>query len=288
MKRSARVGLGFLGVALVVLVTLPLFERVFGRKRLRFPYLSRPIAAEAYAELAAKPGWQKSELEVAPGIKLRGLMRPPSNSGKPWLLFYPGNDESQLERGQGFLNRVGRELDLGLAVFAYRGYDASDGESELDGIRADAPAILDRLCQIEGIVPAQVHLAGFSIGAHFAVYAASSAAARGERAASLTLLAPVDDIIMYKRSAFEKLSSGEDYQTRPYLAGVPAPVLVLQGAADETLDGATQGRAIAEALGGRAKYVELPGVGHVPVLHDVQALDAMRTFLAEHAPAVAR
>ncbi|HYQ16675.1 MAG TPA: hypothetical protein VEQ58_12980 [Polyangiaceae bacterium] len=265
-------------------MTLPLFERVFGRKRLRFPYLARPIPAATYTELAAKPGWKKSELEMVPGIKLRGLVREPTNSGRPWLLFYPGNDESQLERGQGFLMRVGGQFDLGLAVFAYRGYDASDGKSELETIRVDAAATLTKLCQAEGIAPAQVHLAGFSIGGHFAVYAASSAAARGERAASLTLLAPVDDIVMYQPSRFEKLSAGEDYQTHPYLAGVPAPVLVLQGAADQTLEGATQGRAIAQTLGARAKYIELPGVGHVPLLHDVQALEAVRAFLIEHTP----
>ena len=141
-----------------------------------------------------------------------------------------------------------------------------------------------KLCQKEGIKPAQVHVAGFSIGGHFAVHAVRGAAERGQRAATLTLLAPVDDIVMYQPSRFEKLRAGEDYQTRPHLTGVPAPVLVLQGAADQTLDGAGQGRAIAQALGERAKYVELPGVGHVPLLKDAPALEAMRDFLKAHSP----
>ena len=284
MKRKLTLGLAALGVALVVVMSLPLYARFFGRKRLRFPYLSRPIPAASYAALAAKPGWSKAEVDVTDGLKLRGLVRPPSSKSKSWLLFYPGNDESQLERGQGFLIRLGGDADLGLAVFGYRGYDASDGKSELAGIRADAPLILQRLCETEGIKPSQVHLAGFSIGGHFAVQAARGAVERGQRAATLTLLASVDDIVMYQPSRFEKLSAGEDYQTRPYLANVPAPVLVLQGAADLTLDGAAQGRAIAQALGERAKYIEFPGVGHVPLLENAAALQATREFIAAHAP----
>lgn len=281
MKR--RNALLALGLALVIAMTLPLYERLFGRKRLRFPYLSRPIASATYAALAAKPGWSKAALPVAPGIELRGLVRRPSAKSRPWVLFYPGNDESQLERGQGFLIRMAGEADWGLAVFGYRGYDASDGKSELDAIRADAPTLLAELCKREGIAPSQVHLAGFSIGGHFAVHAARGAAERGARAATLTLLAPVNDIVMYQPSRFEKLSAGEDYQTGPYLPGVPAPVLLLQGAADLTLDGASQGLAIAKELGDRVKYVEYPGVGHVPLLEHEPALADMRAFVQQHA-----
>ena len=272
-----------MGAALLLAGVLPVYERFFGRKRLRFPYLARPIAAARYAELAAAPGWAKSELEVAPGVRLRGLLRRPAHSTAPWVLFYPGNDESQLERGQAFLIRLARQLEWGLAVFAYRGYDASDGKPALSDIRTDAPRILSELCKVEQLRPSQVHLAGFSIGGHFATYTASAAAAQGARAASLTLLASVDDIVMYHPSPWEKLSPGEDYQTHPYLAGVPAPVLVLQGDADEALDGPGQGRAIAHALGERAEYVELPGVKHVPLLENTTALERVRKFVAEHA-----
>jgi pimeloyl-ACP methyl ester carboxylesterase len=284
MSRRVKVGLFLTGAVAVLLMSLPLYERFFGRKRLRFPYLAEPIPAQVYAALAAKPGWEKAELDVAEGVVLRGLVRRPSAKNKPWVLFYPGNDASQLERGQGFLIRLGSELDVGLAVFGYRGYDASSGKSELAGIRADAPRMLQKLCEQEGIEPAQVHLAGFSIGGHFAVHAARGAAERGQRAATLTLLASVNDIVMYHPSPFEKFSAGEDYQTTPFLSGVPAPVLVLQGAADLTLDGAVQGLAIAQALGPRAKYLEFPGVGHVPLLEHAPALQAMREFLQEHAP----
>jgi acetyl esterase/lipase len=261
---------------------LPIFERFFGRKRLRFPYLARPIPAETYAALAANPGWAKSELEVAPGIKLRGLVRKPSTAAAPWVLYYPGNDESQLERGHRFLSGLVAGHDWGLAVFPYRGYDASDGKAELEAMRSDAPQILAKLCETFAIKPAQVHLAGFSIGGHFSVVAAARAHDSGARAASLSLWAPVNDIVMYNAGPWEKLTRGEDYQTGPLLPKVPAPVLVLQGSDDRTLDGNVQGLAIAQALGGKATYQELAGVDHVPLLFHEPALAAMRKFVLEH------
>ena len=283
MGRKSRVALGILGVAVIVALIFPVYERFFGRKRLRFPYLARPLPAATYAALAAKPGWSKSALKVAPGIELRGLVREPRSGQAPWVLFYPGNDESQLERGQAFLTRLGGELDWGLAVFAYRGYDASDGKPELVGIRQDAPEILAQLCAARGLAESRVHLVGFSIGGHFAVNAAVGAAKRGKRAASLTLLASVNDIVMYHASPWEKLSAGEDYQTGPYLADVPDPILVLQGTGDKTFEGPEQGRAISKALGTRAEYVELEGVGHVPLLEDAGALERTRGFIQKHA-----
>lgn len=283
MKHKLGVGAAVLGVVLMIAMVFPVYDRFFGRKRLRFPYLARPIPAATYDALAATAGWAKAEVDVAPGTVLRGLVRKPSSSTRPWVLFFPGNDESQLERGHGFLTRLGGEADFGLAVFAYRGYDASDGKSELSGIRADASEILAKLCGKFSLKPSQVHVAGFSIGGHFAVHAAGGAAKRGQPAASLTLWAPVNDIIMYHASPWEKLTAGDDYQTQPYLTDVPAPVLVLQGSADATLDGATQGRAIAATLGARARYEEFEGVGHVPLLSHDPALAQMRGFVLEHA-----
>jgi pimeloyl-ACP methyl ester carboxylesterase len=266
---------------MVLSLLVPLYQRFLGPKRLRFPYLARPIAEDVYASLASKPGWSRSHIEVAPGINLNGLLRRPSSKAAAWVLFFPGNDESQLERGQEFLIRLAGGGDLGLAVFAYRGYDSSQGKAELASVRSDAPQILARLCEAEGIPAGRVHLAGFSIGGHFAVHAARGAALRGQPAASLTLFAPVNDIVMYQPSPWEKLSPGEDYQTQPLLVDVPAPVLVMQGTADSALHGPGQGQAIARALGARARYEEFAGVDHVPLLSFEPALASMRGFVRE-------
>lgn len=260
----------------------PLRQRIFGRKRLRFPYLSRPLAGSIYAASAAKPGWASAQIEVSPGVRLNGLIRRPQQPAAPWVLFYPGNDESQLDRGQTFLTGLGGERGWGLAVFAYRGYDSSGGATQLAGMRDDAPKIVAKLCEAEGVPKAHVHIVGFSIGGYFAVRAAGAVASQGQRAATLTLLASVNDIVMFHPSPWAKLSAGEDYQTRPLLADVPAPVLVLQGSADSAFGGPAQGRDIAAALGERGEYHELAGVDHVPILADARALSQVRRFIDEH------
>ena len=90
------------------------------------------------------------------------------------------------------------------------------------------------------------------------------------------------DIVMYRPSFYAKLDPGDDMQTRPYLAGIPAPVLVIQGTADEALGGPQQGRDIAQTLGDRAKYLELQGIGHTALLSNDAATSAVRNFIVAH------
>jgi pimeloyl-ACP methyl ester carboxylesterase len=283
VKRQFRRGFGVVGVTALVALAIGLYPRVFGRKRLRFTYLTGEIAPAEYQRAAARPGWSASHVTVAPGIKLMGLVRRPTNKDAPWVLYYPGNDATQLERGQAFLSHLNEGQDWGLAVFAYRGYDSSDGVPQLSDLAEDAPNILLQLCANEHIVPDRVHMVGFSIGGHLAVRAVDALVLQNRPPHSLSLLACVDDIVMVRRSFYEKLDAGDDYQTRPFLDGVRAPVLVLQGAADETLGGPSQGQAIAKALGDRAKYVELPGVGHNVLINTDAAVVQVRAFIASHA-----
>ena len=83
MKRGARFAMLALGAVVVAGLLSPLRERFLGRKRLRFPYLSRPIAAAAYDALASKPGWAKAQVEVAPGDGVSDGWHPPRSAPAP-------------------------------------------------------------------------------------------------------------------------------------------------------------------------------------------------------------
>lgn len=283
MKRLRRNGWALFGVTALVAISVGLIPRIFGRKRLRFTYLTGQLAPSEYRALASEPGWAAARLTVAPGIQLRGLVRRPSNASAPWVLYYPGNDATQLKRGQAFLSRLGADRDWGLAVFAYRGYDSSDGVPHVDELAADSAEMLVQLCETEKISLRQINVVGFSIGGYLAVRAVGAMTERKEPPASLSLLASVDDIVMVRRSPWAKLDPGDDLQTRPFLGPIRAPVLVVQGGADETLGGPVQGQAIAKALGDRARYVELPGVGHNVLIETSAAVAAVRDFIGERA-----
>jgi fermentation-respiration switch protein FrsA (DUF1100 family) len=282
MFRLSRKGLLVLGFTAVMALSLGVFARVFGPKRLRFTYQTGSIAPAEYQALSSQPGWGARQITVAPGVRLNGLVRRPKAADAPWVLFYQGNDGHMLKVGQAFLSSLASARDWGLAIFAYRGYDSSEGVAHLPLLAADAPEILAQLCATESVERARVHVVGFSIGGHLAVRAMGAVAKQTPKPASLTLLASVDDITMVKRSFYEKLDPGDDFITRPYLSDIPAPVLVVQGTADDALMGPEQGRAIAAALGSRARYLEIPGEKHIALMANEQALAAVREFIEAH------
>src|SRR6478609_2251178 len=166
MLRVSRKGWLILGFVAVAALALGVFARVFGPKRLRFPYLNGSLAPAAYQALSSQPGWSARQITVAPGVRLNGLIRRPAAPNAPWVLFYQGNDAQMLKVGQAFLSRLSGARDWGLAIFAYRGYDSSDGVPRLPVLAADAPQILEQFCTTERVDRGKVHLIGFSIGGH--------------------------------------------------------------------------------------------------------------------------
>jgi pimeloyl-ACP methyl ester carboxylesterase len=135
------------------------------------------------------------------------------------------------------------------------------------------------LQKTQHVPPERLLLLVFSVGGNLAASAAAVANRSSGRAAGLVLVAPANDIVMVRQSAWQRLSAGDACLTAPVLPDVPAPVLVIQGAADETLNGASQGRQIAQALGSRARYEELPGAGHQQLLKDARTYELSRAFL---------
>jgi alpha-beta hydrolase superfamily lysophospholipase len=281
MGRRMRQGLGALGVLAVLAASLYAYERFVRRSPLRFPYLTGSISAARYDELASKPGWAKTSLEVAPGVRLNGLWRRPQAADARWILFYPGNDDHMLARGQALLSKLAAERDFGLVVFAYRGFDSSGGEPHLDELAADGSAILSYVAGLPGVKRERLSVVGFSIGGHLAVRAVAADNRAQRRVASLSLMASVNDIVMLRRAPWQKFSLGDALRTQPFLSDITEPVLVLQGGADQAL-GPNQGRDISRTLGERASYQEFAGVGHETLLDCEPALQAVRDFIAAH------
>jgi pimeloyl-ACP methyl ester carboxylesterase len=277
-----RLVLGAVAAAAVLAVPLYLYERFIRRSPLRFGYLTGSISDASYGALASQPGWSKDGVTVAPGVRLNGLVRRAQVKDSSFVLFFPGNDGHMLARGQTFLTKLAQERDWGLAVFSYRGFDSSGGTPRLEELAADASAIVEHVAGLPGVERARLHVVGFSIGGHLAVRAVAAASRANRPVASLSLLASVNDIVMLRRAPWEKLSLGDALRTQPYLAEVPAPVLVLQGTADEALHGTGQGQDISRALGDRASYRELEGVGHEALLDHEPALQAVREFITQH------
>jgi pimeloyl-ACP methyl ester carboxylesterase len=260
-----------------------LVSRLLGRRRPRFVYAVGPMSPAVRQALTAGGGWEVVRTAVAPGISLNGIVRRPNALDAPWILFFPGNDAKQLATAQKFLNRVRGDRDWGMAVWAYRGFDSSDGVPDRDALVRDATRIFDGLLVSEHLDPARVHLAAFSLGGYLAASVAGVAANGGKKPASLSLLAAVENIAMVHASWAQRLVAGEVYEIQPLLEAVLGPVLVISGTEDEAL-GVDQGRKIAARLGTRARYVELQGAGHDALLESEPAFGAVRAMIEPSSP----
>lgn len=270
-------------LAVVGSVTLAAFTRPvilrLGQNRPRFVYACVPLPPAKYDALASRPGWAKTELSVAPGVSLNGLVRRPSRENDaPWVLFFPGNDASQLTAGQQLLERLSDGRDWGLVVYAYRGFDSSGGKPGIDTLGEDGYRILNDLLSREGVSPSRVHVVAFSLGGYVASSAIGRAAREGKRVASLSTLAAVENMEMIHSTWQGRVALGDIIETLPLLDDLPGPVLVLHGGADQTLN-VEQGRAIAARLGSRAQFRELPGVGHEAINENGEAILAVRAMI---------
>jgi pimeloyl-ACP methyl ester carboxylesterase len=251
-----------------------------GQNRPRFIYSCTPLSAEAYSALASRPGWAKTSLSVAPGISLNGLVRRPARRDAPWVVFFPGNDASQLTSGHALLERLGEGRDWGLVVYAYRGFDSSGGVSSAESLREDGYRILAGTIEREKLEASRVHAVAFSLGGYVAFSAVGSAARANQKIRSLSTLAAVEDMEMMHSAWQGRVSLGDIIYSAPLLDAVPAPVLVLHGGSDQTLD-VEQGRKIAARLGSRARFQELPGVGHLEINENEQAIQAVRAMIEQ-------
>ena len=283
MKLWSVVGLALaiVGALVVAVLGRPYLQRRV-RHRPWFTYSCSPLGAADYAALVARPGWSKAMLQVSNTVSLNGLIRRPANHEAPWLLFFPGNDATQLAGGQTFLERVRSGRDWGLAVFAYRGYDSSGGWPSPNDLATDGVKIVENLLQSENIKPAQLHVAAFSLGGYVAAYAVGRATMTNSRLASLSLLSSVSEAEMVRSALIARVAICDVYQTLPLLDAVPEPVLILHGGADVTVD-VSQGRSIAARLSNRAKFKIVPGAEH-SLLENETAIDAVREMVESSNP----
>ncbi|HEX4478348.1 MAG TPA: alpha/beta fold hydrolase [Polyangiaceae bacterium] len=242
---------------------------------LRFGYNEHRLEPAEYAALAARPEWTARTLVATDGVHLRGLMRRPSTANTPWVLFFTGNDAHPLEVGQRFLEAVCAPGDWGGAVWAYRGFDGSDGTPSPEWLMADAGHEYDDLVAGEHVDPRRLHVVGFSLGTAMATGVAARSAS--SPVASLSLLSPTTELDMMP----SRWSFPQRFETTKYLPALTGPVLVVHGAEDDVLP-IEGGRQIAHVLGARATYVEEPNLKHLDVPTSANVIERVRAFIAAH------
>ncbi|HEB53043.1 MAG TPA: hypothetical protein ENI87_07310 [bacterium] len=243
-------------LTLGALAALPIAWIVAGRMH-RFAYwIGRHSLAEV--EALATGGWAVDRLAVADGIELVGLVRRPKAADARWILFVPGNSAWLLQGFRSVLDGLRGDDDVGLAVWAYRGFDASGGTPSPAALRRDLRPQWRRLLEL-GATPDRIEIWGYSLGSMLAPHLAAELCDAGTPPARLVLLATGLQIPVRPFGTFGRFRKSDVYECLSVAERVTCPVTIAHGTADDTLpiDGA---RELARRFG--VPLRELKGYGH--------------------------
>jgi uncharacterized protein len=267
-----------LAVLLFAVLAAPACWRTFIFHPTRLP-------AGALELLAAEPGWKLDRVRVEPDIELVGLVRPPPDEAAPWLLYFGGNAMGVAD-AQEVLTIAADKEPWGLASWAYRGYDGSDGAPSEEALVEDAVYLARHLLETYGVAPERLFLVGQSLGTGVAALAAKELVGGGVRPAGLALLAPytsMAEVVNEKTPIFPVAwSVSDEFPSEEALVAVDLPVLIIHGVHDEIISIA-HGRRLHEVLGARATLVEV-NRGHNDLwVAPSPATGPLHRFIAAHA-----
>lgn len=266
----------------IVVVSPILLAAACGRFLLYHPTVLPP---DTLRVLSSQPGWHDEVIVSEDGTSLVGLVRPPDDDA-PWLLFFGGNAMG-LAAGQSILDLVAGEERWGLAVWAYRGYDGSQGKPTEIGLHADALAQANYLKSTHGVGPERLLIIGQSLGTGIAARLAAHLASNGTPPAGLVLMSPYTSMAQVFDDHVPLIPVGwaapDPYRTDRILSQLKAPVVIIHGS-DDTLIRPEHGRAIKEALGDRAVLLELDRRSHNDLWEDPRSVVAIRELVERALP----
>ena len=167
-----------IGVYLLMIAFLALFEN-----RLVYPGSKYPAGNWESQE----QGFTEVEFAAADETKLYGWYLPSdasvkspngegaevSNPMRPrTILHCHGNGENIAQVGAFTAKQFSRVLQANVFIFDYRGFGKSEGTPNEEGVKQDADAALEWLCEKDGVKPADVIIVGHSLGGGLATYLA--------------------------------------------------------------------------------------------------------------------
>ena len=223
---------------------------------------------------AGMVGFEDVRIRTADGETLVGWWRPPP-PGAGVVLYLHGN-------GGSLADRAGRLSDLaasGLGVLAidYLGYGGSTGRPSERGLHADAEAAYDWITVQSPARP--LALVGESLGTGVAVRLAAERAVTGVVLDSA--YASLPDLVRRRWPWLPAhLLMANRFESDRRIAAVGAPVLFVHCSEDDVTPLASA--RILHSLARNARFITLPGCGHVETWSDPRArteiLDTLRDW----------
>ncbi len=222
------------------------------------------------------PGYEEIFWPLRDGSSVHGWHGGAAGPGRPVVLFFHGNGENLATlEWSGIFDRW-RDLDVYAVAADYPGYGRSEGSSSEGALIEGGLAALDWTA--EAFPDRPLIVAGWSLGAAVAIQVA---AGRPDRLDGLVLMSPwtrlIDVASAHAPAFLVRLLVRERYDSLEAAERVACPVLVVHGTEDEIIP-VEQGERLAAALGGRARWVSVAGVGHGDLLDRAEVWDEFRAL----------
>jgi len=220
-------------------------------------YHPRPLAAGRQTALSSYNWLREVRFESSDGTKLHGVWAAPPEDGVVVILSH-GNSGNL----SGRIPLVEKLRDLGLGVFLYdyRGFGASEGEPDEQGLYRDSEAAWEWVRSKGGIEPEKVVSYGRSLGAAVALHLALT-----RDVAGVVLEAPFTSIRDMAGEVIPFFPAGpflrESYDNLEAVRALTHPVLIIVGEED-TVVPPWMGKTLFEAASEPKRLLLIPGGGH--------------------------
>ncbi|MEZ4273123.1 MAG: alpha/beta hydrolase [Myxococcota bacterium] len=230
-------------------------------------------------KLVGCDGWVRERIQSSKHVALNGLIRPPPTADAPWVLFFGGN-ASGLDKNQVVLDRLQQEGPMGLATFAYRGYDGSQGKASERKLVADGLAVVKHLEKAYGVKPEQLVIVGHSLGSGIAAQVARKT--RGKLrglvlvSAYSSMANLIDDIVPIIPMGW---AFPDKYDTENVIADVNAQVLLIHGKQDPLIP-LSHSKLLHRKLKKRARLLIADNNGHNDIWQNAKVYKGIAKLVA--------
>jgi uncharacterized protein len=225
-------------------------------------------------ERTLQPGEELVWQETARGERIGLIIRQPAD-GQRWIVFFYGI--GMTVAGTRPVRRWLGSAGYGVACVEYAGFGVSSGSPSECGCYRSADAAITYLERQVSITLDQVALIGWSLGSAVAVDLASRRDVRAQVLLSpmTSLLACATDLARVGKTSF----AIGPFDALSRARTVDCPTLIISGSED-ALTRPWMANKLTRAMGGHARLVSLPGVGHNDMLHSGERLwNVVQDFL---------
>jgi uncharacterized protein len=225
-------------------------------------------------ERTLQPGEELVWQETTRGERIGLIIRPPADNQR-WIVFFYGI--GMTVAGTWPVRRWLGNAGYGVVCVEYAGFGVSSGSPSEYGCYRSADAAITYLQRQASISFDQVTLIGWSLGSAVAIDLAHRREVRAQ-----VLLSPMTSLLA---SAIDLARIGKtSFAIGPFDAlsrarSVDCPTLIISGSED-ALTRPWMANELAKTMGGQARLVSLPGVGHNDMLRSGERLwNVVKDFL---------